>query len=73
MASDPICLLVLIGLGIHEFSLSAPCLPRLKRFINQIDTTVAKELANKILLEADSTVIRKILETAIEGFPGTEH
>lgn len=73
MASDPICLLVLIGLGIHEFSLSAPCLPRLKRFINQIDTTVAKELANKILLEADSTVIRKILETAIAGFPGTEH
>ena len=73
MASDPICLLVLIGLGIHEFSLSAPCLPRLKRFINQIDTTVAKELANKILLEADSTVIRKILETAIESFPGTEH
>ena len=73
MASDPICLLVLIGLGIHEFSLSAPCLPRLKRFINRIDTTVAKELANKILLEADSTVIRKILETAIAGFPGTEH
>ncbi len=35
MASDPACLLALIGLNFREFSLSAPCLPRLKRFINR--------------------------------------
>ncbi|MCW8860556.1 MAG: phosphoenolpyruvate--protein phosphotransferase [Deltaproteobacteria bacterium] len=73
MASDPVCLLALIGLNIREFSLSAPCLPRLKRFINRIDTGIATELAGKILLEAESSTIRRILEQAIEQFPPAEY
>ncbi|MBN1959083.1 MAG: phosphoenolpyruvate--protein phosphotransferase [Desulfuromonadales bacterium] len=73
MASDPACLLALIGLGIREFSLSAPCLPRLKRFINRVDTEAAEELISQLLLEADGSTIRKALERAIEKLPASSH
>ena len=69
MAADPAGLLALIGLKIHEFSLSAPCIPRLKRFISQIDVQHAEELSSAILQEADSRRIRALLEEAIAGFP----
>lgn len=69
MASDPACLLALIGLNIREFSLSAPCLPRLKRFISRVDAATAKELAKNLLLQSDSTTIRLMLDQAIEELP----
>ncbi|PLY00462.1 MAG: diguanylate phosphodiesterase [Desulfuromonas sp.] len=69
MASDPACLVALIGLGIHEFSISAPCIPRLKRFISRVDAKVAEQLSSKILEEADGPTIRRILEMAIAKFP----
>lgn len=69
MASDPACLLALIGLNITEFSLSAPCLPRLKRFISRIDTAEAGELAERLLAEADSQTIRSLLDRAISELP----
>ncbi len=71
MATDPACLLILIGLGIHEFSLSAPYIPRLKRFINRIDTPTAEKLARRVLQEADGKTIRQILDQAIERLPET--
>lgn len=69
MAADPACLLALIGLNIREFSLSAPCLPRLKRFINQIDTAAAQEQVQQLLLEADGSTIRARLEETIKHLP----
>lgn len=65
MASDPVCLVVLIGLGIDDFSLSAPCLPRLKRLISSIDSVRAAELAQQALLEAEGSSIRRILQQAL--------
>lgn len=73
MASDPACLLALIGLGIREFSLSAPCLPRLKRFINRVSTKAARELVGQLLLEGDGTIIRNALEQAIEQLPSSDY
>lgn len=61
MATDPAGLLALVGLGIRQFSLSAPYIPRLKEFISLIDTGEAKELAEKILTLADSKSIRSLL------------
>lgn len=71
MATDPICLLALIGLGIHEFSLSAPYIPMLKHLINRIDTAAAQKLLQRLILEADSQTIRKQLEETIENLPAT--
>ncbi|WP_321371987.1 phosphoenolpyruvate--protein phosphotransferase [uncultured Desulfuromusa sp.] len=72
MATDPACLLALIGLGIHEFSLSAPYIPRLKNFINRVDTVAAEQLVQSLLLEADSSSIRKALDGAIRNLPVTD-
>ncbi len=72
MATDPACLLALIGLGIHEFSLSAPYIPQLKKFINRIDTVAAEKLVQSLLLEADSSTIRKALDQAIKNLPMTD-
>ncbi len=69
MASDPACLFALIGLNVHEFSLSAPCLPQLKRFIRQIDTEAAQKLVEELLTEGESTTIRARLEQALKQLP----
>ncbi len=67
MATDPACLLALIGLGIHQFSLSAPYIPRLKEFISLIDSGAAQELSRKILTMADSKEIRATLIETIDS------
>jgi len=72
MATDFVCLLALIGLGIHEFSLSAPYIPKLKNFINRIDTVAAEKLVQSLLLEADSSTIREALDQAIRTLPVTD-
>jgi phosphotransferase system, enzyme I, PtsP len=72
MATDPACLLALIGLGIHEFSLSAPYIPKLKNFINRIDTVSAEILMQQLLLQADSSTIREALDQAIRALPITD-
>ena len=72
MATEPACLLALIGLGIHEFSLSAPYIPKLKNFINRVDTVAAEKLVQLLLLEADSSTIRKALDQATKTLPMTD-
>ncbi len=62
MAADPACLLALIGMGIHEFSLSAPYIPQLKKFLSWVDSTEITELAAHFLNKAHSRDIRNIIE-----------
>ncbi len=72
MATDPVCLLALIGLGIHEFSISAPYIPQLKNFINRIDTVSVEKLMQQLLLQAESGTIRDALDQAIKALPMTD-
>jgi len=65
MATDPVCLVALIGLGIHEFSLSAPYIPQLKKFLGWIDTKEAQALAAQFLQKARSREIRAAIEDYI--------
>jgi len=67
MATDPACLLALVGLGIRQFSLSAPYIPRLKEFISLIDTEQAEKLAQQILALADGKSIRNLLLESIDN------
>ena len=61
MATDPANLLILIGLGIHQFSLSAPFIPKLKEFLNKISLSVACDTAQRVLQQPDSGKIKEIL------------
>jgi len=49
MASDPLCTLVLIGLGLRELSMSAFFVPVIKRVIRSVDITTAASLAADVL------------------------
>ncbi len=65
MASDPVCLLALIGLGIRDFSLSAPYIPQLKNIIRYIDSSEAQAVTRQALKLGDSTEIRHLLESLL--------
>jgi len=67
MATDPRCLFVLIGMGIDQFSLSAPYIPRLKDFLNKISLIEAREVTSEILQLGSSVEIRKKLLAALEN------
>lgn len=69
MATDPGNLLVLIGLGIHQFSLSAPFIPKLKELLSKIPLSLACDTAKRALEQPDSTLIRKILDDVLTDIP----
>ncbi len=66
MATDPVCLLALIGLGIRDFSLSAPYIPQLKSIINQLDSSAAEAIMRQALALGDSADIRQLLDSHLE-------
>lgn len=73
MPSDPAAMVALIGLRIYQYSLAAPSIPRLKRFISRIDTQTAEQLTEQALQQADAQAIRQTLEQAIDQFPAPLH
>ncbi|HEY5672228.1 MAG TPA: phosphoenolpyruvate--protein phosphotransferase [Malonomonas sp.] len=65
MSTDPACLLALLGMGIRQFSLSAPYIPKIKELICRINLSEAEQLTSEILQLSDSTAIRSILEAKV--------
>ena len=49
MASDPFAAVVLLGLGLDEFSMSAVSVPDVKRTIRSIGFAEAEAVANEVL------------------------
>ncbi len=64
MAADPINALLLIGMGIREFSLSAPSIPVVKQVIRAHSLKECRKLARDILACRSSTDIRRKLSDA---------
>jgi phosphotransferase system enzyme I (PtsP) len=58
MASDPLNFLVLVGMGIREFSMPAPFIPRTKALLRDLPADVARRAARKVLTMTDSARIR---------------
>lgn len=61
MATDPLNLLALLGLGLREFSMPAPFIPRTKAFLRDLDMAAAQKAAEAILTMSDSISIRSHL------------
>ncbi len=61
MASDPLSFLLLIGLGIREFSMPAPFIPRTKALLGKISARAARKAAREVLEMGESAQIRKAL------------
>ena len=69
MATDPVTLLPLIGMGLREFSMPAPFIPRVKAIIRNISHEQAKNYFSEILKMDTSQEIRHYLETVLSDIP----
>ena len=65
MATDPVNFTVLLGLGIREFSVVAPFIPRIKAFLADIEYTRATEITHDVLEMGSATEIREYLVDAL--------
>jgi len=61
MGTDPLNLLILIGLGVREFSMPAPFIPRTKMFLRDLDTRQAAKIAIQALQLSETVAIRSYL------------
>jgi phosphotransferase system enzyme I (PtsP) len=66
MASDPVAVILLLGMGFHALSMSSVALPRIKWVIRSIPFSRARELLDDVLLMEDPIRIRFHLEQALE-------
>lgn len=69
MASDPISVLLLLGMGIRCFSMSAARIPAIKWLIQQVTAEEMTQLVQKALNLDDATTIRKLVEQALATLP----
>jgi phosphotransferase system, enzyme I, PtsP len=65
MATDPVTLLPLIGMGLREFSMPAPFIPRIKAFLSKISLEQATRCQVKTSQMDTSTEIRRYLEDVL--------
>jgi phosphotransferase system enzyme I (PtsI) len=64
MAGDPMAVVILLGLGLQEFSMSALSIPQVKKIIRNVRYQDAKKIAEEALvLETGVAVMVHILES----------
>jgi len=61
LASDPVAVPVLVGLGIAELSANAPAIPAVKQAVRGIDTEAAHDLAEHALELSSAAEVRKLV------------
>ena len=66
LSSDPINLIPLIGMGIREFSMPAPFIPRTKAFLEMLPADVARRAAWEVLEMGTSKEIKDFLTKILE-------
>ena len=61
MAADPVCALVLIGLGIDQLSMGSFFIPAIKRLIRSVEYSAAREMARRVLEMSSAQEIKGYL------------
>lgn len=71
MASEPIYLPILLGLGFTELSMNAPCISRVKRIVRQVRRQEAEELLARAMEYSTAEEVARYLEREMAlRFPG---
>ena len=70
MATDPAHFLLLLGMGIREFSMAAPFIPSIKAFLRDLSLNTAEETAKMALTMTDSAQIRSYLQQILNSSRG---
>ena len=66
MATDPLIMLLLLGMGLREFSMSAPFIPRIKAFLKGVSLETARKGFKDIHAMHSSVQIRQHLAEVLE-------
>jgi phosphotransferase system enzyme I (PtsI) len=67
MAGDPLATVLLVGMGLDEFSVVPPVLPEIKKIIRSITAKDARRVADKVLGMHHEADIREYLSTIIKN------
>jgi len=62
LASDPLAVAMLVGLGVTELSANAPAIPAVKQAVRSVDAGAARALANEALELSSAAEVRSLLE-----------
>jgi phosphotransferase system enzyme I (PtsI) len=62
MASEPMAALLLLGMGLTEFSMSAAAIPAIKNIINNNNLQNAKDICGKVMAMDNSQSIKQYLQ-----------
>ena len=65
MASDPNAAVLLMAMGIHELSMSAPSIPRVKEMLRKTSSVKAKEILADVMKLEDGDEIREYLHKVL--------
>jgi phosphocarrier protein FPr len=66
LASDPVAVQVLVGLGIAELSANAPALPAVKQAVRSVDADAARDLAEQALGLSSAAEVRSLVHQQVE-------
>lgn len=67
MAGDPALTIILLGLGLDEFSASPIAVPEVKRIIRSVNLSNAKKIAVKALTLSTATQVEELARKALEA------
>ncbi len=65
-AGDPYATLILMGLGLNEFSMSASSIPQVKKIVRSVSYEQAQKIANEALMLETGDDVRKFAEEEIK-------
>ena len=65
MASDPAAAVLLLGMGIHELSMSAPSIPKVKEKIRKISFEEAKVILEAVLQLETAEEVKSVCSTVL--------
>ena len=70
MAADPLAIILLVGLGLHEFSVNASMVLKVKKLISMIDSKEAVLIANKVLTLKTAKEVEAYLDSEAKKIYG---
>jgi phosphocarrier protein FPr len=73
LASEPLAVPVLVGLGVTELSVNPPAVPRIKEAVRQVDFSTATSLAREALRLGSAEQVRALLAGEVAEVALWEH
>ena len=73
LASEPLAVPVLAGLGVTELSVNPPAVPGIKEAVRQVDSGAATSLAREALRLGSAEEVRALLAGEVAEFALSEH